>query len=118
MINLDTSILTSIKKALGLTEDYTHFDSDIIMHINTVLFRLKSLGVTPSADLIITDYTSVWNDLLIGRTDLEAVKTYVYLNVRLLFDPPQTSFVINSFKEQIATLEWLITEQAGGNLQE
>jgi hypothetical protein len=115
---METSILTSIKKMLGIAEEYIHFDSDIITHINTVIFRLKTLGVGPETDLIIEDKTAVWDDLLDGRTDLEAVKTYIYLSVKLLFDPPQTSFVIDSIKNQIQIMEWIITEQADGNLEE
>lgn len=120
------SILTSIKKLLGLDEDYIHFDGDIIMHINSALFRLRTLGVgiiEEGEDLSptpfkITDKTQVWSDLLEEREDLESIKTYIYLKVRLIFDPPQTSFVIESYNNQIKELEWLINEQAGGGLDE
>ena len=120
------SILTSIKKLLGLDEEYTHFDNDIIMYINSALFRLRTLGVgqivegetlSPIA-FKISDKTAVWSDLLEDRDDLESVKTYVYLKVRLIFDPPQTSFVIEAYNKQLQELEWLINEQAGGGLDE
>lgn len=120
------SILTSIKKLLGLDEEYTHFDTDIIIHINSALFRLRTLGVGPVAEgeslnpapFKITDKTQVWSDLLEDREDLESVKDYIYLKVKLMFDPPQTSFVIDSYNTQLKELEWMINEQAGGGLDE
>jgi hypothetical protein len=115
---METSILTSIKKMLGIAEEYIHFDSDIITHINSVIFRLKTLGVGPTPNLVIEDKLSVWDDLLDGNIDIEIVKTYMYLSVKLIFDPPQTSFVIDSIKKQISEYEWFIAEQADGNLEE
>lgn len=120
------SILTSIKKLLGLEEDYTHFDNDIIIHINSALFRLRTLGVGQTVEgeslnpvaFKISDKTDVWSDLIGDRDDLESIKDYVYLKVRLIFDPPQTSFVIESYNNQLKELEWLINEQAGGGLDE
>jgi len=124
------SILTSIKKLLGIDEDYEHFDADIIMHINTSLFRLRTIGVGPLVDGIegnddfdpkpfnITDKTQVWSELVGTRNDLESIKTYIYLKVKLVFDPPQTSFVIESYNKQLAELEWLINEQSGGDLDD
>lgn len=99
------SILTSIKKLLGITEEYTHFDDDIIMHINTVLFDLRQLGVGPSEGFIINDDSSEWIDL-VSIDKLAAVKSYVYLRVKLLFDPPLNSSVLASMERTIAELEW------------
>ena len=110
------SILTSIKKLLGLAEEDESFDTDITMHINSAIFRLKTLGVGPTEPFIVTDKTSTWSELLEGRTDLESVQIYVYLVVRLIFDPPSTSFVIESFKNRISEMEWMITEQAAEDL--
>ena len=110
-----TSILTSIKKLLGPTEDDTSFDTDIIIHINTALFRLNQLGVGPSEGYFITDKEQAWADFLgAERKDLEAVKTYVYLKVRLVFDPPQMSHLVEAIKSQITELESLINWQAEG----
>lgn len=102
------SILTSIKKMLGPTEEYTHFDPDIIMHINTVFMRLTQLGVGPAEGFFIEDDSSTWEDFLGDPTKLQMVKTYVYLKVKLIFDPPSNSAHINAMKEQIAEFEWCL----------
>lgn len=102
------SILTSIKKMLGIAEEYEHFDTDLIMHINSVLFILTQLGVGPSSGFSIEDKTSVWSDFVPAGINLEAVKSFTYLKVRLLFDPPQSSAVMESIKQLINELEWRI----------
>ena len=99
------SILTSIKKLLGITEEYEHFDPDIIMHINSAFMILNQLGVGPEEGFFIKDKSSTWDEFLSG-SNLEAVKTYVYLKVKLLFDPPLSSTVIEAIKSQISELEW------------
>ena len=109
-----TSILTSIKKLLGLTEEDTSFDADIIMHINSAFFRLNQLGVGPSEGFFITDKAKTWEEFLASRKDLEAVKTYVYQKVRLVFDPPQSAFLVEALKESIKEFEWTINVQAEG----
>lgn len=103
---MNESILTSIKKMLGITEEYTHFDQDIIIHINTVLMILRQLGVGPKEGFAITDSYETWGDFLTDNKDIEAVKTYVYLKVRLLFDPPLSSAVTESINRSINELEW------------
>lgn len=167
------SILTSVKKLLGITEDYKHFDTDIILHINTVFMVLNQLGVGPSEGFSIEDDTSVWTDFIstnayykaehgidtdtkaemfaptkeiidaailsanqidtgfytttgekvyhastlsgidvfyyvsvANPSQLEAVKSYVYLKVKLLFDPPLSSSVIEATNRMISELEW------------
>lgn len=102
------SILTSIKKMLGIAEDYTAFDNDLIMHINSVLMILTQLGVGPATGFSISDSTAEWTDFLSTNTQIEAVKSYVYLKVRLLFDPPTSSAVIESTNRLISELEWRI----------
>jgi hypothetical protein len=102
------SILTSIKKLLGIAEEYEHFDADIIMHINSVLMILNQLGVGPAEGFSIEDDTSTWMEFLPDTTSLEAVKTYVHLRVKLLFDPPLNSSVIESINRMISELEWRI----------
>lgn len=101
------SILTSIKKLLGLDELYEHFDPDIIMNINTVFMILTQLGVGPSEGFTIKDKTALWTDFVPDK-NVEAVKTYVYLKVKLVFDPPSSSFVLESMKETTKELEWRI----------
>lgn len=113
------SILTSTKKMLGIQEDYTHFDPELITHINSVFMRLYQLGVGPSLPFIVVDEDDTWNDFLEDKTNLEAVKSYMYLKVRLLFDPPATSFVLENFQKMIDEYEWALnvgaeTESIGG----
>ena len=98
------SILTSIKKLLGIQEEYEHFDVDIIMHINSAFMVLTQLGVGPSEGFTIDDKYDVWSDFT--TENLEAVKTYVYLKVRLVFDPPNSSAVMEAINRQISEYEW------------
>ena len=113
------SILTSIKKLLGITEEYDHFDQDIIMHINSVFMILTQMGVGPSEGFTIEDDTSVWTDFIQDKNNIEAVKSYIYLKVKLLFDPPQNSFTIEAINKMIAEMEWRINivseNQNGGD---
>lgn len=100
------SILNSIKKLLGIAEDYDHFDSDIIMHINSVFTTLTQLGVGPEDGFSINDEAEKWEDFLPEEKMIHSVKTYIYLKVKLVFDPPLSSAVLESMKEQIKELEW------------
>lgn len=100
------SILTSIKKLLGISAEYEHFDPDIIMHINSVFMILTQMGVGPSEGFTIEDEMSVWSEFTDSNVMIEAVKSYIYLKVRLLFDPPSSSAVIESINRQISELEW------------
>lgn len=106
------SILTSIKKLLGITEEYTHFDADIVMHINSVFTILCQLGVGPESGFSISDASAVWSDFLPDNSNLELVKSYMYQKVRLLFDPPQSSALLDAMKQSISELEWRINVQA------
>lgn len=101
------SILTSIKKLLGIAEEYDHFDSDLIFHINSVFSTLTQLGVGPSEGFLISDKYDVWSDFIPDdNKKIEAVKSYMYLKVKMLFDPPPNSAVIESTKEIIKEMEW------------
>ena len=101
------SILTSIKKLLGIAEEYDHFDNDIIMHINSVFMILTQLGVGPSRGFMITDSSATWDDFLPEASDdLQAVKTYMYMKVRLMFDPPTSSAVMESMNRMVSEFEW------------
>lgn len=104
------SILSSVKKALGIAEEYFAFDVDIIMHINSALAVLSQMGVGPEGGFSIENETPVWNDYLENDARLNLIKTYIYMNVRLLFDPPNTSFGINLLNEKIKEYEWRISE--------
>ena len=101
------SILTTIKKLLGINEEYTNFDNDLIVHINSVISILSQIGVGPSDGFSIRDESSTWNELVSDKR-LESVKSYVYLKVKLLFDPPQGSVVMESYNRAISELEWRI----------
>jgi hypothetical protein len=100
------SILTSIKKNLGVPEDYTVFDPDIIIYINSALATLTQLGVGPAEGFMIEDETATWSTYLGADPRLNPVKTYIQLRVRMLFDPPQTSYLIEAMKQQIQEHEW------------
>jgi len=104
VIDPKNSILTSIKKLLGITESCTDFDTDIIMHINTVLMTLNQLGVGTEG-FQIEDKNAVWSEF-IESDKLAATKSYVHLRVKLLFDPPLNSAIIEAIKESIRELEW------------
>lgn len=105
------SILNSVKKKLGILEDYTHFDEEIILDINTSFMTLNQLGIGPEEPFMITGATEIWDDFIEdGR--IEAVKSYIPLKVRLLFDPPQQSFMLNSVQDRIAELEFRMMVQA------
>lgn len=107
------SILTSIKKLLGPTEDYDHFDADIIFHINTQFSNLNQLGVGSSEGFRIVDATEIWTDYIPDNPVLvEMVKSYVYLKVKLLFDPPTSSAVLASMEREAEKLEWRINKEA------
>lgn len=99
------SILTSIKKLLGITEEYEHFDPDIIMHINSVFMILNQLGVGPPDGFRIEDKSSIWTDFTSDNKAIEAVKSYMHLKVKLLFDPPQASTVMACMNQMVSELE-------------
>lgn len=107
---MDESILTTVKKRLGLTEDNEQFDEDVLMDINTVLDIVIQLGAGPQDGFVVNDKNSKWSDFL-GDDEklLQMVKTYVYLRVKLLFDSVTTpSSVIEAMKSQYQELEWRI----------
>ena len=101
------SILTSIKKLLGIMSDYTNFDDDIIIHINTAFAMLNQLGVGPEGGFMIVDASSRWEDYTTEK-NLNMVKTYIYLKVRLLFDPPTSTALIESINRTLSEIEWRI----------
>ena len=106
------SILTSIKKLLGITEEYTHFDTDLIIHINSVFATLTQLGVGPSEGFVIVDKNDNWEQFTDDNILIESVKSYIYLKVKLLFDPPTSSAVIESYKQMINEFEWRLNVAA------
>lgn len=109
---MNESILNSIKKMLGIDADYDAFDTDILVNINSTFMTLRQLGVGPDGGYSITGPDETWADFLGDRTDLQAVKSYMYLKVRLLFDPPSSSFVLDSMDRQIKEFEYRLNLQA------
>lgn len=106
------SILSTIKKMLGLDIDYDVFDTDVIVSINAALMTLNQLGVGPSEGFLISGPEDTWFDFVGDRKDLEAIKSYVYIKARLLFDPPTNSFLVSSLEKQAEEFAWRINVQA------
>lgn len=111
------SILLTVKKMLGIAEEYHAFDLDLIININSVFLTLNQLGVGPTRPYKISGDAETWADFLGDQYgELEGVETYVYLKVRLLFDPPTNSFLVDAMQSQVAELEWRLNFQVeGGN---
>jgi hypothetical protein len=102
------SILTSTKKVLGLGEDYTAFDEDILTHINASLSIVEQLGLTEEV-FVVEDASALWSDLDIPEKQLSLLRTYVFLRVRMLFDPPATSFLIEATNNQLKEYEYRLS---------
>lgn len=111
---MDASILTTIKKLLGIEESDTSFDTDVTIFINSALSRLSELDVGPNGGYQITGANEKWSDYLGTSAKIGSVQTYIYYSVRLAFDPPTSSFVLDSMKKQLDKLEWSINVDAEG----
>lgn len=109
------SILTSIKKILGVAESDESFDDQVLFHINSVIASLDDLGIGPDDGFMVEDSTATWDAFIGTDPRFNNIKTYVHLRVRLLFDPPQTSFLIESLDRQITKLEWLLNVKREGD---
>lgn len=111
------SILEDIKKLLGLVKEYDAFDQDIIIHINTVLSNLTQIGVGPVNGFVVTGYDQTWANYFNGEASanqLQQIKTYIFMKVKLIFDPPQSTTVIESYKAISSELEYRLYTQKGG----
>ena len=122
---INESILYSIKKLLGITYDDTNFDTDIIININNVFTVLRQLGVGPVDGYRITDESDTWSDFIQNEALLDSVKTYVYLKVKMDFDPPLNSSLMESFERHMREIEWRLNvavesepSMSGGNNNE
>lgn len=117
---LEENILSSIKKLLGLNDGVTVFDTDIVIHINTVFANLTQMGVGPQNDegknigFKISTGNEVWRDFTSNDILIENVKTYVYIKVKMVFDPPTSSALIDAYNAQAKELEWRLYTQEGG----
>lgn len=105
---MESSILKSVKKNLGLPDDYAVFDEDVLMAINTALSTVTQLGVGPELGFEVQDITATWEDLLGGDFRLNSVRTFIHLKCRLIFDPPATSFAISAIEKQLEEMAWRI----------
>lgn len=108
---MEESILTSTKKILGMDEGYTAFDLDILTHINSAFSTLNQLGIGPVEGFRIDDAAPEWSAFIGDDPRLNNVKTYVFLRVKLLFDPPATSFHTTALQEEVKQLEWRLNVQ-------
>lgn len=112
-VQVQDSILDTTKKMVGFDWDYTAFDIDIITHINSTFFTLQQLGVGPEEGFSITDNTSTWAEYTAGN-NIQAVKSYMYLKVRMIFDPPANSFTQDAMKNQATEFEWRLNVHTEG----
>lgn len=120
---MEESILTTIKKMLGIEADYDAFDMDIMVNINTVFMTLNQIGVGPKKGFSITSVDQKWKDFLEDETKLEGVKTFIYLKTKLVFDPPTTSFVLEAMRNMANEIEWRLnieseSSETGGETDE
>lgn len=114
-INDKDSILISIKKLLGISKECTDFDTDIKIHINSTLMNLDQLGITVPKSFSVQDETQTWSEIIKEQEKIDSIVTYVYLKVKLVFDPPLSSAVMEANKESIRELEWRLTVQVDEN---
>lgn len=119
-ISNNDSILTSIKKLMGLTEEYDAFDQDILILINSVLFELEQIGVKAKDGFTLSDKTAVWSDYSDDDSLLNALKPYIYMKTKLSFDPPTSSGALDSMNRIIDRFEWRINLYAdtGGTVND
>lgn len=106
MATLSDSILVTIKKLLGIDSSYTEFDQDIVIHINSVFSILQQLGVGPDTGFHITGDTETWSQFTNNDSEIQNVISYMYMSVRLLFDPPTNSTILKSYQDLIKEYEW------------
>ncbi len=107
---MNDSILNSVKLQLGILPEYTVFDQQLILAINTAFSILHQLGVGPKDGYAIEDESNRWDEV-VTKQSLNMVKSYVFLKVKLLFDPPATSFVLDAYNKQLAEMEWRINSE-------
>lgn len=114
--NMSKPILETVREFCNLTVIDTSFDAELMIHANTAIFELEQLGVPIPKDFVLSPMVK-WSDYLGDRTDLEAVKSYICMYTRLLFDPPTNSFLVSSTQSSMDRLAWRIrehTEPKGG----
>ena len=111
------TILNTIKKLLGIQQEYEYFDEDIMIHINTAFATLNQLGVGPAEGFYMDDKTALWDDY-ITSINMQMIKSYIYLKVRILFDPPTSSVLMDSMNRSIAEMEWRLFLEGDRKLEQ
>lgn len=114
---MEASILKSTKKILGVDSDYNVFDLDILTHINSAFSVLSQLGVGPPEGFLISDGQDIWDNFDCSPQEKNLVKTYIYLKVRMMFDPPGTAYLVEAANNQIKEYEWRLTTMRDTNLE-
>lgn len=104
------SILSSVKKLLGIVPEYTVFDDQILLYINAAFSTLHQLGIGSEEGYEIVDDKSTWDDL-VTEPRFNSIKPYIGMKVKVMFDPPSSSFVLEALNKQIAEFEWRIIEE-------
>lgn len=115
---MEDSILDTIKKMLGITSEDTAFDVDVITHINAAFMTLKQLGVGPTSGFSISDMNSIWSDFTDNSAMLGAIQSYIYMKVRVAFDPPSSSSVLTSMENAIKEAEWRLNVEVDPSYDE
>lgn len=115
---LQESILGTIKKLIGFEDDYTQFDTDLVIHINTAFASLAQIGSNLKEGFFITDKNNLWSEYTTDTAILEPIKMYVYLKTKMVFDPPASSMVIETIKQTINELEFRIQISADSSGKE
>lgn len=112
------SILNSIKNQLNINVEETGFDDELILNINSVFSTLYQIGVGPANGYSISDSSSLWTDYLTNEVALEMVKSYMYLKVKIMFDPPTNSSYLSAMNEMIKEYEWRMNVFGNANLKD
>ena len=115
-MTIETSILITIRTQLGILPDFTDFDQELLVAINSALMAVSQLGIGPEGGFSISDDTATWADLFDGVSNIEAVKSYIFMKCRLEFDPPGTSFLLSSFNNQLTELAFRIMVEVDPDL--
>ncbi len=113
---METSILKTIRASLGILPDFTDFDQELLVAINSALMAVSQLGIGPDGGLTIDDDTDDWDDLFDGVTNIEAVKSYISVKCKLEFDPPGTSFLMDAYNRQLTELAWRLMVEVDPDL--
>lgn len=106
------SILNSIKELLGIPAEQLNFDTEVIIHINSAFSDLYDVGVGPSEAFVIQDENDMWDDFLQGSVNYENAKQYVYISVKIVFDPPASAAALAALERRLDKLEWKLKEKA------